>query len=386
MTIPRLAPDEQAQLEKMLARISQEIASHGPLSFARYMEIVLYDPQLGYYMRANEIFGPRGDFVTAPGISKLFGDCVAQQAAEVLSAVGPGAEVLEIGAGDGKMARDMLDALAEQDCLPTRYRILELSGTLRQQQAATLAACPRAVRERVEWIDTLDGEAFNGLVVANEVLDALPVTCVERGDGGWLERCVDFSGGELSWTVRPADAGLVSRLERLSGVEWPVRYRTEICLLFEPWLRTLSKVLERGVVILSDYGDARREYYHPARADGSVRSFYKHRMLDDPLVLPGLADITANVDFTAVAEAAANAGFEVAGFTTQAHFLLGNGLLERVADGEEGSDEARFQQARAIKTLTLPGEMGERFKFLAIDKHYDGRLSGFAHSDQSYRL
>jgi SAM-dependent MidA family methyltransferase len=355
------------------------------------MEMVLYEPGLGYYRAGSTKLGRAGDFITAPEISTLFGRCIARQIAQVLGALGGGC-VLEFGAGSGRLAVDVLNELETHDALPERYFIMEVSGELRARQRSTLERAVPHLAVRVQWLDTLPPQAMIGVMLANEVLDAMPVARVrKRAAGGWCELCVACDQEAFAWQEGPVISSgplalQLDAIESQCGGELPAGYTTEINLHLMPWFRTLSDSLERGAVVVIDYGYSRREYYHPERRDGTLLCHYRHRVHDDPFLLVGLQDITASVDFSAAAEAADAAGFEVAGYTTQAQFLLALGLTDVLTSAAEAEPAHWLALAQQAKQLTIPSEMGERFKVLAVTKNFVQPLRGFALANQLQRL
>lgn len=389
MDLPDLNPDESELLHAMHALLDREIAAAGgDLPFDRYMELALYAPGLGYYVNARHKIGAAGDFVTAPEVSPLFGGCVAAQVAECLRDLDD-ATVLECGAGSGRLAADLLSELERLDALPARYAILEVSPGLRQQQRETLSATVPRLLERVEWLNALPDAPFDGVVLGNELLDAMPVHGFRRCQGAWQERHVTRRAGRLCDSWRPiAAVGLQAAIDRLWDAPEAVAegYQSELNMRLTPWLQAIAAVLRRGYTLLIDYGYTRREYYHPERSGGTLIGHYRHRAIADPYLLPGLQDLTANVDFTALGEGAVAAGFAVAGYTTQAHFLIDNGLdrlLQRADPGDVGN---HLQRLQGVKLLTLPSEMGERFKVMALARGVAPRLQGFRSRDLRDRL
>ncbi|WP_440996371.1 class I SAM-dependent methyltransferase [Arhodomonas sp. SL1] len=382
-------PDARAHSEALVRRIVAAIEeAGGAIGFDRFMAMALYEPGLGYYSAGQARFGAGGDYTTAPLTSALFSRTLAHQCSEVLAVTG--GDILEFGAGTGRMAADLLTELAALGRLPERYRILEVSATLRAEQATALAkALPADVYRRVEWLDGLPGNPFNGVILANEVLDAMPVRRFQTGSDGPWELGVTHRGGTLEYTLIAADETLrraVQAIEADLGAPLPEGYTSEYCPGVGGWMAALSGCLDRGTALLIDYGYPRREYYHPQRSMGTLLCHYRHRAHDDALWYPGLQDITASVDFTAVGRAAMDTGLDLLGFTTQAHFLLGAGLpalleAEMAADAESGAILA--QQA---KTLMMPAGMGERFKVLAAGRGMDSALSGFRIAEQGGRL
>lgn len=358
----------------------------GSLPFVRFMELALYAPGLGYYRAGTHKFGPSGDFVTAPELSPLFARCLARQCAEVLAETGGG--ILELGAGSGIMAADLLQELVRLDALPDSYWILELSGELRARQQATLAARVPQLLERVRWLDGLPTD-FTGIMVGNEVLDALPVTRFVITAQGPRPLHVRWDGQAFVLGAGAADPALtaaVAALETELGAPLPSGYTSEINQHLPAWIAALAEALAQGVLLLIDYGYPRREYYHPQRTDGTLICHYRQRAHNDPLLWPGLQDITANVDFTAVAEAALAAGLDVTGYTSQAYFLFGCGLETLLAASDPSDTLRHLALAQQVKRLTLPGEMGERFKAIALSKQVDGPLCGFSLYDERGRL
>jgi SAM-dependent MidA family methyltransferase len=386
--LPALTADEAAHGARLEARIRDEIAAAGGwIGFARYMQLALYEPGLGYYSAGARKFGAAGDFITAPEVAPVFSRCLAAQCGEILQALG-GGDVLELGAGSGVMAAEMLAELERRGALPRRYRILDVSADLRERQHAMLAAAVPHLLPRVEWLDGLP-EAFGGVVVANEVLDAMPVErFVVRGDRvrslGVRAQPDRLQACEADAPAALADA--VRAIARDTGVAWPAGYTSEVNLGLAGWLQALSASVARGALLFVDYGLPRREYYAAERRDGTLLCHFRHRFHDDPFVRPGLQDITAWVDFTAVAEAGCAAGLQLAGYTTQAQFLIGCGIGEFLADVSDLDVVSRVNLSRQAMVLTLPGEMGERFKAIAFAKGYDAPLRGFAVRDLRHTL
>ena len=386
--LPALAPDEAGHSAALEARVHEEIARHGGwISFARYMQMALYEPGLGYYSAGARKLGAAGDFITAPEVAPVFSRCLAAQCEEVLRGLG-GGDVLELGAGSGVMAAGLLEELARRDCLPGRYRILDVSADLRERQRATLESAIPQLLDRVEWLDRLP-EDFTGVVVANEVLDAMPVERFVVRGGEVNALGVTSSLGRLDWSEARAPgafADAVRAARRDAGVAWPEGYASEINLGLADWIAALAATVRRGLLLFVDYGLPRREFYAAERREGTLLCHFRHRFHDDPFVRPGLQDITAWVDFTAVAAAGRAAGLDVAGYTTQAHFLIGCGLGEFVADVSGLDVVSRVNLSRQAMVLTLPGEMGERFKAIALAKGYDAPLRGFAVRDLRHTL
>jgi len=383
-SVPDLpAPDPAAREhgEGVAAHLRAVIdAEGGAIPFVRFMELALYAPGLGYYSAGAHKLGAEGDFVTAPEIAPLFSRTLGRAILPLLEAL-PGADLLEVGAGSGRMAADLLAELEALGRRP-RYAILERSAELRQRQQAALAA----FAERVTWLDDLPA-AFTGIVLANELLDAMPVHRLLREGGEWHEAWVAREADRFVWRRGPLTDPRLG--ERMAAIEaavgaLPEPYLTEVNLAAEDWIATLGERLARGAVLLVDYGHPRRAYYHPQRAMGTLGCHYRHHHHDDPFRFPGLQDITAHVDFTAIADAALGAGLKVAGFTTQAHFLLGSGLPDLAGFSED--PRKQLETANQIRRLTLPQEMGETFKVMLLTKRLDVRLPGFALQDLRNRL
>ncbi len=379
--LPSLTPEEQRQSCAVSDLIRAQIAAAGGVvSFETFMEAALYAPGLGYYSAGAAKMGAGGDFVTAPEVSDLFGGCVARQCAEVLSR--GGGEILEIGAGTGRLAATVLQALAEDGVLPERYAILEVSADLASRQRAHLQKLPPALRDLVVWLERLPETPLRGVIVANEVLDALPFSRIALHGGALQEIGVAFESGAFVEREQQPSAELAQAWSALSG-ELPMRlpegYRSEVCLRIEPWIAGVGACLESGLFLLFDYGLPRAHYYHPERVDGTLRCHFKQRAHGDPFVNVGVQDITAWVDFTRVAEAAVAADLEVLGFVTQAAFLLATGIEDRAA--QPGTILERVQRAGEARKLLLPGEMGEAFKVMALGRNHESPLTGFSLQD-----
>ena len=388
-TLPDPDPIAAAHSTRLLDHLHAEIArAGGALSFARFMELALYAPGLGYYRAGARKFGPGGDFVTAPELSPLFSRCLARQCQEILAALG-GGQILELGAGSGVMAADLLLELHALAALPERYAILELSGELRERQRQTLARRAPEVLDRVVWLDQPPEPEFRGIVLGNEVLDALPVERFCITTHGPRRLMVRWTEAGLAWAEGdedPAVTAAIASIEADLGGRLPEDYRSEYIPHLQDWLRTIAEPLAAGALLFVDYGYPRRVYYHPERTAGTLLCHYRHRAHDDPLILPGLQDITASVDFTAVAQAARAVGLEVAGYTRQNYFLFGCGLMDLLA-GVDAADTVRYlEQARQVKLLTLPGEMGDRFQAIALTRNLTLALRGFSFRDERDRL
>ncbi len=387
--LPRPDADSWQHSLKLQALIGDEITSQGPMPFSRFMELALYAPGLGYYTAGARKFGAEGDFVTAPEISPLFSHCLARQCQQVLAETG--GSILEFGAGRGVMASDILLHLEQLDCLPERYYIVDLSPDLRQRQRETIAARAPHLLSRVEWLAQLPAAGFRGVVLANEVLDAMPVHLLQMGDAGWQELHVSHGAQGFEFTTAPLSSPELAQAARhlqteLGDEAFCPGYTTEVNLYIDGWLQSIADMLQQGMVLMLDYGFPRREYYHPERTVGTLMCHYRHRAHTNPLILPGLQDLTAHVDFTAVAEAADKAGLRVAGYTAQAQFLMGSGLLEALASNRGEHITQQIAQAQQVKKLTLPNEMGELFKAMALTRDIDISLVGFLMQDRRSAL
>jgi SAM-dependent MidA family methyltransferase len=422
--LPPLSADEQQHSAAVAARLREAVmAAGGWLSFEHFMELALYAPGLGYYSAGSAKIGSGGDFVTAPEVSDLFSRCVASQCAQVLSVTG--GEILELGAGTGRMALAVLESLAAAGVLPDRYSILEVSADLAERQRARLSSLPPALRERVVWLERLPERPIRGVILANEVLDALPcqrfvVAAAGASMSGGLaadeppahesaaresaahgpavhesaargsvvhELGVSLQGDSFIERVASPDAALASACESLLRElpqPLPSGYTSEVCLKLEPWIAGVGECLERGLILLFDYGLPRSHYYHPQRVDGTLRCHFKQLAHDNPYINVGVQDITAWVDFTRVAEAGVAAGLDVTGFCTQAAFLLATGIESLVAGAVGVVEEARL--AGEARRLLMPGEMGEAFKAIALTRDYAAPLSGFALQDLRHSL
>lgn len=385
--LPQPGEVERAHGARLEALIREEIAARGPISFERFMQLALYAPGLGYYSAGKAKFGAAGDFVTASELGSLFARCTARAIAPALRATG--GDVLELGAGSGALARDVLAELAALDALPRAYRILETSADLRQRQAAAVATLDPALAARVAWLDAPPVQPWNGVLFANEVLDALPLRAFAARGTKLSERCVAHDGTRLAWHEAPADDALraaVAAIRAELDDAWPTPYRSEVCTTLAPWLAEVTRTLARGLALFVDYGYPRREYYMPQRNEGTLVCHYRHRAHDDPLILVGLQDITAFVDFTAVAHGAHAAGLELAAYLSQSQFLFASGLAELLERAQKLPDVQRYPQLAEAKRLTLPGEMGERFKAIAFVRGLELAHVPFAVHDQSHRL
>jgi SAM-dependent MidA family methyltransferase len=369
--LPPPSPDALAHSARLIEHIRARMAAaEGWLSFADYMELALYAPGLGYYASGTAKLGAAGDFVTAPELSPLFGRTLARPVAEVLRQ--SGGDVLELGAGSGRLALDLLGEMEKLGALPDRYLILEVSPDLRTRQRDLLEQHAPRLLDQVVWLDTLP-EKITGVVLGNEVLDALPVHLLHRVGGVWMERGVVWNDG-FAWDDRPAPTDLPP-----ADIPATEGYLTEVCPAAAALLESLAERLQQGLLLFIDYGFPRAEYYHPQRSMGTLRVHYRHHSLDDPFFHPGLADITAHVDFSAMAAAATD--LDLLGYTSQSHFLLNAGLLDLLGELDpETLDYLRA--ASSVQKLLQPQEMGELFKVIALGRGLDVPPSGFARGDR----
>jgi SAM-dependent MidA family methyltransferase len=385
--LPELTAEERSHSDSVAALIRAEIdRAGGWLSFERFMELALYAPGLGDYSAGSIKLGAGGDFVTAPEVSELFGRCLARQCLEVLRGTG-GGSILELGAGTGALAAVLLEALDAQGALPDRYAILEVSADLAARQRTRLAGLAPHIRERIVWLERLPVSPLRGVILANEVADALPCRRFTIEAGAVRELGVALAAdGALTSAAGAPDAVLAAACEPLVGTppRFAAGYTSEVCLQVGAWIATLSDCLARGTLLLLDYGLPRSHYYHPQRVSGTLRCHFRQRAHDDPLINLGLQDITAWVEFTRVAEAASDAGLEVAGFATQAAFLLALGLEALVAEAADPITHARL--AGEARRLIMPEEMGEAFKAMALTRGSPMPLAGFTLQDLRRQL
>lgn len=356
-------------------------ASGGWIPFSRYMDFVLHAPGLGYYAAGSHKFGSAGDFVTAPELSPVFARTLARQVAELLPACD--AEIIEIGAGTGVLARELISELARLGAPPARYRILELSGELRARQEAALLAESVSSETPVDWLERIP-EHCRAVVLANEVLDSMPVHVARWSDECILERGVGRGpDGELAWSDRPSAGALLAAAQAIGAC---APFVTEIGLAARAWVAEWSRHLDQGVMLLIDYGLTGREFYHPQRSSGTLRGHYRHQVVDDPFFLPGLVDITAHVDFSAIAAEAEGDGLEVLGFASQAQFLLNCGITDALEAFAPVGEIDYLREAARVKRLLSPAEMGELFKVIALGKGVDIPLLGFHAGDRRWAL
>ena len=381
MSLPEPSPEAREHSDRVAEHIRGEIsASGGWISFARYMELALYAPGLGYYSAGARKLGKAGDFVTAPEISPLYGQTLARQVKQVLEAGFD--EVLEVGAGSGALAATLLEELERSGRVPRNYLILELSADLRERSRDTLASRVPHLLERVAWLNRLP-PAFSGVVLGNEVLDAMPVHVVRTQGGRVEEGGVGVRSDRLDWSWRVASGEL---LKAAQALELPEGFRTEIQLAARGFMRSLAGVLEKGAAFFVDYGFPEKEFYHPQRKDGTLMCHYRHHAHADPFFLPGLQDITSHVDFSAIAASARSGGLELLGYTGQAQFLVNCGITE-VMSRTPPEDGAKFLPlANQANRLMSPAEMGELFKVIALGRGFAAPLLGFREGDRRQAL
>ena len=385
---PALPPAPDAAGREHSARVAAAIAraidnAGGFLPFDRYLQMALYAPGLGYYVAGARKFGAGGDFVTAPELTPLFGAALATQIAPILAATS-GREVVELGAGSGMLAADLLMALATRGTPAAHYRIVEVSAELKERQRATIAARAPAELARVEWSEGLP-DKIDGAVLMNEVLDAIPAHLIARRGGRWQERGVKRHGERFIAADRPLED---ARLVAIATARFPAQgdYASEINPAAEALVELIARRLISGAMLIVDYGFPRAEYYHPQRHEGTLMGHYRHHAHADPFLWPGLSDLTTHVDFTAMADAGARAGLTVAGFASQASFLLSCGLLDRLQAVGVPDSTAYLREASAVQLLTSPAEMGELVKVLALARSDAVEWPGFAQGDRSHRL
>lgn len=393
-----ILPEPAAELKelshKLCALIRAELAGSGFMPFSRFMEMALYQPGLGYYSAGLHKFGASGDFITAPELGSLFAACLARQVEQIAAALGR-YEILEIGAGNGRMAADLLKNI-QPDVSPQHYWILERSADLRAVQQQTLAAAVPEWLQRVQWLDAPPDGDWQGVILANEVIDALAVERFRLGSGSIEQAGIKLSEaglsgadrpgpGQFEWAYRAAPQTLRNAVEALQ-LDPGLPYQSEILPGLPDWLAAITGTLQRGVALFIDYGYPRREYYLPQRDDGTLICNYRHRAHDDVFFWPGLQDITAFVDFTALAEAGEACGLGLSGYTSQTLFLLGCGLEQLLSDRLQAATDHGLALSAEARQLTLPGMMGERFQVMALSRDFDLPLRGFELGDLSYRL
>jgi len=390
------SPDEPARKQSQLLKQSVQAAcdkAGGWINFSEYMDIALYQPALGYYSGGLQKFGQKGDFITAPEVSPLFGQCLANQISEVFNTMRQANKdevyLIEFGAGSGVLAADILLQLEALSSLPAQYYILELSAELKQRQAETIKENAGTLVERVHWLSEMPKGLRNAVVVANEVLDAMPVECFKVSTNKIESLMVGFDNNELVSCYKTADSSVVKKIETIqqrSEFVFSIDYASEFNPAIFGWLSELESMADNMVVLLIDYGYNELEYFHEDRTDGTLMCYYQHRAHNDFFWWPGLQDITAFVNFTDVAYSASDLGMDVSGYTTQAAFLLANGISDLHAAQVTDEVQQQIKLSQQIKTLTLPSEMGDRFKVLAITKNHDEPLAGFSMLDLRNRL
>lgn len=368
-TLPRPSESAFQHSEHLKQYIIKQIEIEGgAISFDKFMQFALYTSGLGYYSADLRKFGETGDFITAPELSPLFSQCLAHQCIQLFE----NGNILEFGAGSGVMALGILTELQRLNKLPEYYCIIELSENLKQRQQEKL----QFFKDQVVWLDRLPKQ-FEGVILANEVLDAMPIKRFHISEKGEIQEWfVSAKGNCFEWTLKTADTVLETEIRNLK-INFPQNYSSEINLFLKPWIQSLGEMLTRGAILLIDYGFPRREYYHPQRDQGTLMCHYRHYAHGDPLIYVGLQDITAHVDFTAIAESAQQAGLDLMGYTSQGDFLLQGGLLNLMVNFEELSLEERLILAQQIKQLTLPHEMGELFKVIGLSKNLNIQLPAF---------
>ena len=381
---------------KLVNAIQTEITHRGAMPFSRYMEMALYEPGLGYYSAGLKKFGKGGDFVTAPQLGNIFARCLAKQIEQIgcnlATDNGDGYEIIEAGAGTGMLAADLLKAL-QGDCPPRRYRILERSAHLRLVQKETLRELVPEWMDRISWLDELPAQDWQGVFLANEVLDALTVERFGVEEDGFYQMLVRFGPDGFEWCKGPCPRNMEERIQDIFSnleIKPAAGYRSELNIGLPAWLSAVTERLIKGAALFIDYGYTQREYYRPKRNDGTLICHYRHRVHCDPFFWPGLTDISTSVDFTALAEAADDCGLDVSGYTTQAMFLLSCGLNKLLPEFESLPEKERLMMNNQVRRLTLPAEMGERFQVMALSRGLDDSLAenllGFQLADLRHRL
>jgi SAM-dependent MidA family methyltransferase len=381
-TLPVPGTEAAQHSARLVEFIRRDIAAQGGwISFARYMELALYAPGLGYYTAGAHKFGAAGDFITAPELSSLFGRTVARQVAEIMAQSAP--HILELGAGSGKLAADMLAELEQLGSLPASYAILEISADLRARQQVLLRERLPYLLDRVHWLDELP-KKFSGAIIANEVLDALPVHLVHSRDSAITERGVALAEHGFIWQERAITDTALLQAAQLINV--PEDYVSEICLAARGLINSLAQRLDHGAMLFIDYGFGAREFYHPQRSSGTLMCHYRHHAHDDPFFLPGLQDITAHVNFTDIAECGIDAGLELVGYTNHAFFLINCGITGLLQDTSPENLRDYLPLSAQLQKLTSPAEMGELFKVIALGKGIKEALQGFSSGDLTRTL
>jgi len=388
LDLPEPCADEKTHSDKLSQYIQQSIVDAGGwIDFEQYMQLALYAPGLGYYRAGAQKFGEQGDFITSPEVSPLFAQTLANPLVVLLNKI-PDAKIIEFGAGSGKLAADLLLALQALNKLPEQYLIIELSAELQQRQKETLQQKAPQLLERVQWINGFPEKTLNVIVIANEVLDAMPVQRFAINNNEVKVLGVEFKNDAFHLSYRTSGKEFSEKVlalnENFNSVEHS--YYSEFNGNISPWIKSISQCINKGAIYLIDYGYPRSEYYSQDRYMGTFLGYYKHRSIDAPLWYPGLQDLTAFVDFTEVAEAAIEHGFDVDGFTSQGNFLINAGLEQVVENSKVENEIQRLQLMQQMKTLSMPGEMGERFKVMGLSKGLDDNIPGFEMRDFRYRL
>jgi Uncharacterized conserved protein len=389
MTLPLPDQDAQQASEALISHIRDEIDSAGGwIGFEHFMEMALYTPGLGYYSGGAHKFGSAGDFITAPELTPIFAQTLATQVRQILALSTP--HILEVGAGSGRLVADLLLELAKHDALPESYEILDLSGELRERQQVMIAEMAPHLLSRLVWLDRLP-ERFDGLVLANELLDAMPVHLLRWGNEEdpetIFEHGVCWHEGAFTWSDRLAQGRVLDYARQITEkLSLPIGYLSEIGLAAMDWIASWGRILHHGALLIIDYGFPQHEFYHPQRDGGTLMCHYRHRAHTDPFFLPGLQDITAHVDFTAVIESGHLAGLDLLGYTTQASFLMNNNLADALARISEKNTKDYLLQAQAVQKLVSPAEMGELFKVMVLGKEIQEPLIGFSWMDRSVTL
>jgi len=385
------AQQKEIQISAKAQQINQQLVgliadkikqNNRGISFAEYMQLALYAPSLGYYQNGLQKFGAQGDFITAPEMGDLFAYGLVNSIISLDEKLSD--HLLEIGAGTGQLAGDILLQLEALGRAPEQYFILEPSANLQALQFETIQSKVPQLIDRVKWLKALP-QNFHGVIFANEVLDAIPCERIEKTESGWQQLGVTFKNGQFDWKIID-DIAAEDLPELLQGGAFIEGYISETRPLVDSWINSLSDCLEQGLILLFDYGYPQLEYYHPQRTDGSLRCFTNHQAHSQPLELTGLQDITAHVDFTQVAKAAIESGLEIDGFTSQAGFLLENRILERVEANHSSDNATNYAMSQQVQKLTAPGQMGEVIKVIGLSKKVNSTPSGFTLQDQLYRL
>ena len=360
----------------------------GAVGFDQYMELALYHEDLGYYCGGSQKFGVDGDFITAPEISTIFSRCLASQCIQILDDLKE-SSIFEIGAGDGVMAKDLLLEMKKRDSLPKKYFILEVSAELRKRQKKLLKRSIPQYISNIIWLNKMPKKKIKGIILANEVLDALPVVRFKKKSQSFKEMQVACISDKFIWVENSANSELTDvliKLEEELPTQFPENYISEININLKLWLDSIQSVIEEGVLLFIDYGYSASEYYHPEKSDGNLACHFRHHLHNDPFFYPGLQDITSSVNFTAIAQHAEKLGLDVSGYCNQTYFLFGCGLEDLVCDVDSLDIKSQTILAQQLRMLTMPDEMGERFKVMALTKKYNKKLLGFSIMNQISHL